>query len=214
MSSNPHFIYEPDAPLYAGFLLFTVPSICICIRFRRRVCIIGQWKNWGRSILPFINGTHILELGHGPGHLQRFLLNLNLTLFGIDESTQMGQLAKKRIGNTQQLTRGLAQHLPYAGESFSSIISTFPTDYIFDAKTLSEIKRCLRSSGRCIVLPAAFPRNGFLKWLYKVTGESPETIDESIKSKLKEPFVNAGFQTEVQILDVKSSRLIILIATK
>ncbi|HRJ76215.1 MAG TPA: hypothetical protein PLX90_09465, partial [Anaerolineales bacterium] len=46
----------------------------------------GQWKNWGRSILPFISGTHILELGHGPGHLQRFLLNANLTLFGLDES--------------------------------------------------------------------------------------------------------------------------------
>jgi hypothetical protein len=65
-----------------------------------------------------------------------------------------------------------------------------------------------------IVLPAAFPSNGFLKWLYKVTGESPEVLDESIKSKIKEPFVKTGFQTEVQILDVKSSRLLILIANK
>ena len=110
--------------------------------------------------------------------------------------------------------RGVAQHLPYADESFSSIISTFPTEYIFDSETLSEIKRCLRSSGRLIVLPAAFPSNGFLKWLYKVTGESPEALDESIKSKMKEPFAKAGFQTEVQILDVKSSRLLIVIANK
>ena len=174
----------------------------------------GQWKNWGRSILPFISGTHILELGHGPGHLQRFLLNANLTLFGLDESTQMIRLAKKRIGANQKLTRWIAQHLPFASESFSSIISTFPTDYIFDNKTLSEIKRCLRSSGRLIVLPAAFPSNRFLKWLYKATGESPEALDESIKSKMKEPFVKAGFQTEVQILDVKSSRLLIVIANK
>jgi len=175
----------------------------------------GQWKNWGRSILPFINGTHhILELGHGPGHLQRFLLDANLTLFGIDESTQMGHIAKRRIGKNQKLTRGIAQHLPFANESFSSIISTFPTDYIFDNQTLSEVKRCLRSNGRLIVLPAAFPRNGFLKWLYKVTGESPEALDESIKSKLKSPFENVGFKTEVQILDVKSSRLLIVIAYK
>jgi ubiquinone/menaquinone biosynthesis C-methylase UbiE len=174
----------------------------------------GQWKNWGRSILPFISGTHILELGHGPGHLQRFLLDFNLILFGMDESTQMIRLAKKRIGVNQKLTRGLAQFLPYQNESFDSIISTFPTEYIFDLKTLSEIKRCLRSSGRLIVLPAAFPSNKFLKWLYKVTGESPEALDESIKSKMKEAFVNAGFQTEVQILDVKSSRLLIVIAQK
>jgi len=174
----------------------------------------GQWKNWGRSILPFIRGTHILELGHGPGHLQRFLSDFNLILFGIDESTQMIRLAKKRIGVHQKLTRGIAQHLPFASESFSSIISTFPTEYIFDRETLFEIKRCLRSSGRLIVLPAAFPSNGFLKWLYKVTGESPEALDESIKSKMKEAFVQAGFQTEVQILDVKSSRLLIVIANK
>ena len=174
----------------------------------------GQWKNWGRSILPFISGTHILELGHGPGHLQRFLLNLNLTLFAIDESTQMGLLDKKRIGASQKLTRGLAQHLPFANESFSSVISTFPTEYIFDNRTLSEIKRCLRNSGRLIVLPAAFPKSGFLKWLYKVTGESPEQLVEAIKSKLTLPFINAGFKTEVQILDVKSSRLLIVIAEK
>lgn len=174
----------------------------------------GQWKHWGQSILPFIHGTHILELGHGPGHLQRFLLDFNLILFGIDESTQMIRLAKKRIGVHQKLTRAIAQHLPFADESFSSIISTFPTEYIFDGKTLSEIKRCLRSNGRLIVLPAAFPSNRFLKWLYKVTGESPEELDESIKSKMKEAFVNAGFQTEAQILDVKSSRLLIVIANK
>jgi len=174
----------------------------------------GQWKNWGRNILPFISGTHILELGHGPGHLQRFLLDLKLDSVAIDESTQMGHLAKKRIGTNHKLTRGIAQHLPFASESFSSIISTFPTEYIFDSKTLSEIRRCLRSSGRLIVLPAAFPSNGFLKWLYKVTGESPEALDESIKSKMKEAFVQAGFQTEVQILDVKSSRLLIVIANK
>lgn len=194
-----YLLYHPFAFAYdfvAGFVSF------------------GQWKNWGRSILPFIHGTEILELGHGPGHLQRFLLNLNLTLFGLDESTQMGRLAKRRIGAKQRLARGIAQHLPYANESFSSVISTFPTEYIFDSKTLLEIRRCLRTSGRLIVLPAAFPKSGFLKWLYKVTGESPEALDESIKSKMSEPFINAGFQTEVKILDVKSSRLLIVIANK
>jgi ubiquinone/menaquinone biosynthesis C-methylase UbiE len=174
----------------------------------------GQWKNWGRSILPFINGTRILELGHGPGHLQRFLLDFKLTLFAIDESKQMGLIAQKRIGANHKLTRGLAQTLPYQNESFDSVISTFPTEYIFQSQTLSEIKRVLRNSGRLIVLPAAFPKSGFLKWLYKFTGESPEQLDESIKSKIKESFVNAGFQTEVQILDVKSSRLMIVIANK
>ncbi len=174
----------------------------------------GQWKTWGQSIVPFIEGTRILELGHGPGHLQRFLFNRSLTLLAIDESAQMGKLAKHRIGDTQKLTRALAQNLPYQNDSFDSVISTFPTEYIFNPNTLSEIKRVLRNGGRLIVLPAAWPKSRFLQWLYKVTGESPAVLDESIKSKFKQPFTIAGFQTELQILDVKSNRLLIVMATK
>lgn len=174
----------------------------------------GQWKNWGRSILPFLNGTHILELGHGPGHLQRFLSSQGLILFGIDESMPMIGLAKKRIGANQKLTRGLAQTLPYKDESFDSVISTFPTEYIFSNQTLSEIKRVLRSSGKLIVLPAAFPKSRFLHWLYKVTGENQDSLNEIIKTKMEQPFINAGFQTEIKIIDVKSSQLLIVIANK
>lgn len=174
----------------------------------------GQWKNWGQSILPFINGTHILELGHGPGHLQRFLSSRQLILFGIDESNQMIGLAKRKIGANQKLARGIAQSLPYQNESFDSVISTFPTEYIFQSQTLSEIKRVLRSSGRLIVLPAAFPKSGFLQWLYKVTGENQDSLNESIKTRMIIPFINAGFQTEIKTIDVKSSQLLIVIANK
>lgn len=174
----------------------------------------GQWNNWGQSILPFISGTHILELGFGPGHLQRFLSSRQLILFGLDESTQMVGLAKRRIGVNQKLARGLAQSLPYQNESFDSVISTFPTEYIFQSHTLSEIKRVLRSSGRLIVLPAAFPKSGFLQWLYKVTGENQDSLNEIIKTKMERPFIHAGFQTEIKIIDVKSSQLLIVIASK
>ncbi|MCC7118752.1 MAG: class I SAM-dependent methyltransferase [Anaerolineales bacterium] len=174
----------------------------------------GQWKKWGQSITPFIHGTHILELGPGPGHLQRFLLNRGLVLFAVDESSQMLGLAKKRIGATHKLARGHAQALPYPSESFDSVISTFPTDYIFQSRTLSEIKRILRSDGRLIVLPVAFPRSGFLQWLYRVTGESPNSLSKSLQTKIAQPFINAGFQTEIKVIDVKSNQLLIVIANK
>lgn len=198
--------------LYHPFA-FTYDLVAAAVSF-------GQWKNWVMTVLPFIEGKRILELGHGPGHLQRVLLaqppvgNLKIDSVAIDESAQMGTLAKRRLGASHKLTRSLAQHLPFQNNSFDTVIATFPTDYIFNASTLSELKRCLSDSGRLIVLPAAFPKSGFLKWLYKITGESPQELDESIKSKFKEPFANAGFQTEVQILDVKSSRLLIVIANK
>ncbi len=194
-----HLLYHPFA--------FAYDLVAAAVSF-------GQWKNWGRSIVPFIEGTRILELGHGPGHLQRFLLNRKLDPVAIDESAPMGRLAKRRIGAAHKLTRGLAQHLPYANDSFDAVISTFPTEYIFDPRTLSEVKRVLRNRGRLIVLPAAWPKSGFLRWLYKVTGESPAALDDILKSRFKGPFEKAGFQVEIKIIEVKSGNLLILNAEK
>jgi ubiquinone/menaquinone biosynthesis C-methylase UbiE len=194
-----HLLYHPFA--------FTYDLVAAVVSF-------GQWKNWGRSILPFISGMQILELGHGPAHLQRFLLSRNLTLFAIDESAQMGRIAKRRIGPTQKLTRGLAQTLPYQNESFDCVISTFPTEYIFSLQTLSEVKRVLRNRGRLVVLPVAWPKSGLLQWLYKFTGESPEALTEALSKRFTEPFIKAGFIAESQIVEVKSSTLLIVIARK
>ena len=180
----------------------------------------GKWKDWVFSIIPLIEGTRILELGHGPGHLQGILLaqppvgNRGLFAVAIDESTQMGTLAKRRLGNSHKLTGALAQKIPFASESFDSIISTFPTEYIFDKQTLSEAHRVLRNRGRFIVLLAAWPKNPLLAWLFKVTGQSPPDAYESIKSKIKETFAHTEFKLEVQIVEVKSSNLLVVIAQK
>lgn len=172
----------------------------------------GKWKDWVLSIFPLIEGTRILELGHGPGHLQRFLLERGLTPVALDESTQMGKIAKHRLDGKHKIARGLAQSLPFPVDSFDTVVSTFPSEYIFDAKTLSEVRRVLKPGGKLVVLPAAFPSNGFLKWLYKVTGETPEALDNALKERLRQPFDKAGFQVEVQINETKESLLVIVIA--
>lgn len=174
----------------------------------------GKWKDWVFSIIPFIEGTRILELGHGPGHLQRILLDRNLFAVAMDESAQMGTLAKRRIGKSHKLARALAQKIPFASDSFDSLLSTFPTEYIFDKQTLSEAHRVLRNRGRLIVLLAAWPKNPLLAWLFKVTGESPPDTYESVKSKTKNALVHAGFKLEIQIVEVKSSNLLIALAIK
>lgn len=194
-----HLLYHPFA--------FAYDLVAATVSF-------GKWNDWVREILPFITGTRILELGHGPGHLQRILLDLNLDPVAMDESAQMGILAKRRLGNRHKLARGLAQQLPFENNSFDCVISTFPTDYIFHTQTLSEIRRCLSDGGRLIVLPVAWPKRRFLKWLYQVTGESPMDGQESYRLKIQTPFTNAGFDTEVKIVEVQSGILIIVIANK
>ena len=188
-------------------LAFTYDLVAASVSFNR-------WKDWVMSVIPFIKGDRILEIGHGPGHLQRILLSRQLVAVAIDESRQMGYLAKRNTAGSARLTRGLAQYLPFPNETFNTIVSTFPADYINDARTLAEVKRCLLNNGRFIILPVAWPKNPFLDWLFRVTGESPSEAVELVKSKFKAPLVQAGFETEVQTLDVRSSLLLIIVAKK
>lgn len=178
------------------------------------VVSFGKWNNWVSSVIPHIEGTLILELGHGPGHLQRLLLDRGMVAIAIDESTQMGRIAKHRLGTSQKLTRGVTQALPYASGSFDSIVSTFPSEYIFDPQTLSEVRRVLRNSGKLIVLPAAFPTNSFLQWLYTVTGETPMELNDLLLTRFGKPFEQAGFQTEVLMINKAPNATLIMIIAK
>lgn len=215
--------------LYHQFA-FTYDLVAATVSFNR-------WKNWIVSVIPFIEGDRVLEMGHGPGHLQRILRSRNLTVVGIDESVQMGQLARRNLARpavsqlqpasssqnsapyqvayTQiNLTQGLAQALPFPNEAFDTIVATFPTEYITDPATLAEVKRCLSDTGRLVVLPVALPKNPFLDWLFRVTHQSPVEALELVQSKLKEPFVDTGFVTEIKTLDVKSGILLVVLAKK
>lgn len=174
----------------------------------------GHWKNWILEVVPFIQGTRTLEIGHGPGHLQRVLLSRGLVAVAMDESASMGRLAKRNTDGSARLTRGLAQHLPFRDEAFDTIIATFPAEYITDAQTLSEAKRCLSGGGRFIVLPVAMPKNRFLSWLFKVTSQAPSDALKVIQEKLEEPFIKSEFDVETHVRDIKSGTLIVIVATK
>jgi len=180
---------------------------------------VGQWKNWVSSILPLIEGTRILEVGHGPGHLQRILLSRGLDSVAIDESAPMGLIAKHNTNGKATLARALAQGLPFADSSLDTIIATFPAEYVNDSQTLLEVKRCLSDGGRFIVLLAALqmgrkPLERIMSLLFRITHQSPVDPLEEVKEKLRAPFVEVGFEVDVQELQVKSSLLLVVIATK
>jgi ubiquinone/menaquinone biosynthesis C-methylase UbiE len=218
--------------LYHQFA-FTYDLVAATVSFNR-------WKNWVVSVVPFIEGNRVLEIGHGPGHLQRILRSGNRLAVGIDESAQMGRLAKRNLAReafsktqpasspssqetAQQrnaytqtslnLTRGIAQALPFPNKAFDTIVATFPTNYITDPHTLSEVKRCLADGGRLVTLPVAMPKNTFLDWLFRVTHQSPVEALDIVKANLKQPFVAAGFTTELKTLDEKSGTLLVILAT-
>jgi ubiquinone/menaquinone biosynthesis C-methylase UbiE len=178
---------------------------------------LGKWNDWVKQVLPYIQAGRILELGYGPGHLQLELLKRGLITFGLDASPQMSRQAMRRLqkrGFRPNLLRGFAQTLPFRKDTFQYIVSTFPSEYIVDPLTLSEIERVLEPGGQAIILALAWI-NG-TKWpekaaggLFRVTGQSPKWEDRFL-----EPVTNAGFQARVDWVDLDSSRIAIIVAQK
>jgi len=180
---------------------------------------LGQWKEWIREIIPYVEGGgRILELGHGPGHLQRFLLDRGLFPFGVDESTPMGRLARGNLQNAgytrSRLARGLAQFLPFPADTFTTVVATFPAEYIFDPRTLSEVRRVLLKNGKLVILLSAWPNKHslpghFFAWLFRVTAQSAQP-SQGLESQLRQTFEQAGWIIEVEFLKRSNSHLIIL----
>jgi ubiquinone/menaquinone biosynthesis C-methylase UbiE len=181
--------------------------------FVASIVSFGKWKSWVYSVIPLIEGTSILELGHGPGHLQLVLQSYG-RVFAIDESAQMGKLARRRLGSSHRLTRALAQNMPYASGRFDTLISTFPSEYIFDMQSLVEAYRVLRYNGRVIILLSALPVNPLLRFLFRITGQGSEGRMELTKSRIIEILAPVKFKPEILIVEVKSGRLFIIVAKK
>jgi SAM-dependent methyltransferase len=181
---------------------------------------LGRWQDWVNSSIPYITGR-VLEIGFGPGHLQQTLTDQGIPVFGLDESSQMARQARDRLrrhGMSPRLVRGRAQQLPYSGGSYDSVVATFPSEYIFDPQTLKEIWRVLGPCGNLIILPMAWitgtrPLERLAAWLFWITGEAPGKPGH-ISAALRDRFLSAGFAVRSEIVDLKGSRVLVILAEK
>jgi ubiquinone/menaquinone biosynthesis C-methylase UbiE len=181
---------------------------------------LGRWRRWVLAAGERLPGQRVLELGFGPGHLQAHLHSIGREIYGLDESAQMARLAHRRLARRTglRLSRGLAQALPYPDGAFDSVVATFPTLYIFHPSSLAEIKRVLRPAGELVVLSAAWHTGRSLPerlmaFVFRITGQTPPA-DQVTDSQLTHPFVQAGFSTRLEWVEVPGSRLLFMIAVK
>jgi ubiquinone/menaquinone biosynthesis C-methylase UbiE len=189
----------------------------------------GNWQTWIKSTLPYMEakeGKKTLELGFGPGHLQVELILSGLNTFGLDESLQMVKLAIRNINKNfrnnkeerfSKLVRGVTQSLPYKNGAFDCIIATFPTEYIFNNHTISEVARVLNPDGLFIILLSInISERNILKkglaLLYKITGQSAP-LEINLSPYLDRLSANR-FQVTTQWVDCKKDKLLILKAFK
>ncbi|WP_009630346.1 class I SAM-dependent methyltransferase [Synechocystis sp. PCC 7509] len=128
--------------------------------FASTIPFAGQWRIWQRLVLSRMKGNSALEIGCGLGDLLADAIEAGYKCFAIEQSEEMVDAARhnlqqRHLGKPDCIIQGLSQNLPFPNCSFDNVISTFPNEYIYDSKTISEIKRVLRPNGRLIIVFAA-----------------------------------------------------------
>lgn len=182
---------------------------------------VGQWQHWILTPLPYLKQDTILELGYGPGHLQKAAHRQSYSIFGLDRSPQMAKIAGKRLRKSQyqpRLAIGDARALPYAEHSIGQIVATFPSEYFLDPLTLKEAHRVLKSEGELIVVPMAWirgktPVHMLLGWVFKITGQSLDKEHPLFEQGIQF-LAEHGFEASLQTRELRNSEVLILIASK
>jgi ubiquinone/menaquinone biosynthesis C-methylase UbiE len=165
-----------------------------------------------------VRGPRVLELGHGPGHLLVALGRVSrYQPIGIDLSPHMIAQAQQRIkraGLSIPQVRCRVEALPFQSGTFDSAVSTFPTEYIADPRTLAEVARVTSERGRLVVvLGAQFgqhtPSTRLVEWLYRITGQREPSVEAE-----PDVFERLGMSAHAETEIVGGSTVTIVVAEK
>lgn len=189
------------------------------------VVSVGQWREWQRQVIPHIVGDKILEVAHGTGNLQIDLAAKGFRPVAFDLSPFMGRIAKRKLAGRRlepPFVRGKVQALPFTANAFTTLVSTFPTEFIVDAQAVREFYRILTPGGRLVFVPAATIIPGhiadrFAQWLFQVTGQStPPSPDgtDGWPPRLINTYRDAGFKIRIESVKLPRSLVFVVIAEK
>lgn len=175
----------------------------------------GRWDRWRRLALDFVEQQPVLEVGFGTGELLLAMQRRGWQVTGIDPSPAMQGVTTRKMrrhGLSVPRVQGPAQNLPFADNSFGSIIVTFPAVYIVDPLTLAEFRRVLQPGGRLIVAGLVVLVESFLfhRFSRQIFGAPPT----SPLARLEARSTEAGLKVITVICEDPPVRVPILIAHK
>lgn len=179
----------------------------------------GKWRMWQRTAYLYLPSEgRILDAGCGPGHLLADLTDGHCQPVGLDLSPAMLLLARKTLqgrGAEASLCQSRVQALPFAPCSFSAVISSFPTAYVYDTEWLFQVQRILETGGRLIIIEkiSFVDRSAgsyCLEKLYQITGHrhpAPDLADLLGRSGLpgKRETVEVGGSIVGLVVAIKQS---------
>lgn len=183
----------------------------------------GQWADWRRLALRYMEPGPTLELAFGTGVFFVDMLEAGYTPVGIDFSPYMAHLASRQLRRQNvdlRLNRAKAQALPFPSNYFANVVATFPTDYMLASDTLAEIYRVLRSpqadavGGQLIIvaegiLRGPWPIRPVIDWLYEITNQR-----DLPPTKPLQLFTAHHLKARMELVEHHGARARVYIATK
>lgn len=175
----------------------------------------GRWDRWRRMALDYVQAEPVLEIGFGTGELLIEMARRGRDVIGLDLSPAMHRVTARKmrhLGLWAPQVRSRVQNLPFPDDSFSTVVSTFPAEYIVDPASLAELHRVLRPGGRLIIAglvvytdqPAASRVNRL------VFGDAPDSPLERFERRA----VDSGLHVTTVVREDPPARVPIVIAEK
>jgi demethylmenaquinone methyltransferase / 2-methoxy-6-polyprenyl-1,4-benzoquinol methylase len=137
----------------------------------------GQDPRWRRALVDAINptpGMRVLDVATGTGLVADALAARGCEVVGVDQSTQMLELARARLADRPHLqgriefVLGEAEQLPFDTASFDALSFTYLLRYVDDtAATMAELARVVRPGGPIAMLEFGVPPVAPLRLLWR-----------------------------------------------
>jgi ubiquinone/menaquinone biosynthesis C-methylase UbiE len=132
----------------------------IAFAFDWFVKLFPLWRHWLNHVLPWIEGPRVLEVSFGTGYLLSQYAN-EVEAHGVDLNGKLARIASqnvKRSGKVAHLQIANVEALPYADQTFDTLVNTMAfSGYPDGRRAFEEFYRVLRPAGRLVLLDVSFP---------------------------------------------------------
>ena len=158
----------------------------------------GEWTQWRRDSLDYLQPGPTLEVGFGTGELLLEMSRLGLDVVGLELSSEMHRVTARKLnryGFSVWRVQSQSEAIPFTENTFNNIIVTFPSNYIARPETLRAFFRILKGEGRVIVAGLSVKFTARLK--HRLTAWFLDDSGKYFISHLADEAEKAGFQAAV-----------------
>lgn len=191
---------------------------------------MGQWRSWQLVALENIPPGITLEIGFGTGHIQVEMGKSESLNVGIDASTQMTRITQRRLQNAGlpvNIAQASTYQIPFPESLFTTVVSTFPSEFLYNLQTYEEIHRVLKPGGELLMIPGVQEVTGpghggslilrvadrIVSWLYSFTAEEINP-DTSWKETFIDQLCSIGLSTRIESVQLDRAVVLLIVAQK